>query len=50
MEEAALEHQDQEEFSLYCMMICYLKPLVHDRNVPIMIICCICMSAREDNT
>ena len=38
MKEAALEHQNQEELSPYCMVICYLKPLVRDRNVPIFLL------------
>ena len=38
MEEAALEHQDQEELYPYCMVVCYLKPLVHDKNVPIFLL------------
>ena len=38
VEKAALEHQDREELSPYCMVICYLKPLVHDKNVPIFLL------------
>ena len=33
-----MEHQDQEELSHYCLELCYLKSLTHDRNVPIFLL------------